>query len=1516
MEPSPSVSIKNAILTKLFLSPRINYLNQPNTDQMGVTARSLYIEVTQYDFTDESNAPFIGRIEEQKKLERKITPPCLTLDESQPDDASYQGSYLVAGYRGIGKSTLVKKVSNKLKDKVEKSGKKQLHVIDVYLSQGDLSDFDLLRQMFIQLYSSIDGDLKKNTKLVRPTIAITVAFLMSLAFGLSLPNIEPGLWPKFRFLYGSSLLENEVLVIIILSFLFVVFYSLSLQMFDLLLRRFKFLNVTEKNLKNKLEETNKRIHSGLEISDGGTSIQDSGLETTLLTKVLDSFRLDNGSKHYSQAYEKITVKELEFELKEILKAYRKLKKGYVLFIIDELDKLEPEFSYETENIIELGKSKVQSRRDSVAKLLANLKSFIHTADAKFVFIGGSEMYDASLADIADRESFYSSIFHDVIYINSFFKDWVSKKNGLSQMTEDYVIRNLLKDHKKKYYEIQQEIDKFYGALSPLDDADKFFTIYQLRRFIIFLTYRCNGSPKRLKELFESYLIKSNSYEHSRSEKKEKLILHYNVANKLEKSESIIVPKENEKVRTYFKLDYIQQYHIGFLYNIVTPYLLQNQKHFKLFSDKNLYLSAFLLDHILKFHRSAFSWRELELMPDIILGSKGPNLRAMMGSIVNYLLDRHFIRETTNAMFQYKFRSRASMEFKYISKISDENAAAFNFTYDESYHLKTFFKQKLKQKRLAHTSENSKDNNLSITISYLNSTIADLHYYDEEYESAIRYYNDSFEPLSRTNGSSEKLNNDEKVQFLRNRLLVSLCLEKTYRYDSTYSTLRNTIIESYKWDFKVFEKNEKEKEYKWEAPYKRMQLFLRPHLALLACIEKGRSDGITESNLRRNIQEYCGFMGLEELFPLQSFKPSLGYREFFKDKTRLGDHKRVQTLLSDYYQNIGSILFYKNRNFNSIHQKGAYGVWFEYLKIRDVGNEQITFEIHDNNDTVLNIQGLNYGSIQKVRESFKSQDRKYFFPSYACTFYYATAIGHILTPYQENLYGIFGDADFRPLQTGDDIRASKNRPYNVNRVHVFKKTKREHTSIRVQQSNASALKTFKTIERVLYNTRALHILSGKTAQSLGLVLSKLSDSILSSLGERTDFYESINHINKKSFAEKIPSVGDDNLNLFWFNFWNLKHSNDLKHIRFEKFFSIANVFYLNILSFRCYQLAGLYNDALFQLKKCLYILNTYCEDFKNPVLVSPSIPEIKSQFVYLFKKWLVHESNKLIQTHINNDLLMEREFVDKISEKGITKYSANNRLFSIDIEEIGFLSSQIEIKISSNHPRLLSLKRYKLSRNLNLLDNVYTRIQELTYNAYLGFQNIKPLFPCNADDQIQTVDFTNNDEDIVFSFAQRSVTEAVTIKKAVLISTFKELNLCFKNLLHITKTYGISYILSYSYLGSLHYNIHKTSEFTRFLEDNLNRLISTNNSDSVSKLLQELDIAEGWDFKHPEYDRKQAIDYYTKAVNLHAEGVEYKSMIKNMYILEDDFNDLLVHFCASLERSLINTGVVEEKMTFD
>ena len=378
----------------------------------------LYIEIPEYDFSGSQSELFIGRLESKKILKRRIEPK-----KSNKSKSKYQGCYLVSGFRGMGKTRLV--------DKAIEEVNKNNSVIPIHisLSQSGLDEYQVLRQIFTGFNSLI---IDEETVTVRGRIffiklaASIVSFITGIFIACEISMTKLGDSGKAIF----------ILFISIISILFL--QSILFSLINICYRKFLAFEAKRKSISRRLfSKLEKGVNSVQFFSNFGSG---SSLINTAIEK------LSNSDDNYKLSYDVLTAKELEIEIKTLLSLYKKIKKSKpILFIVDELDKLEPEFIEGEEDYFSLGKSRRLSRKESLVKILASLKSFINTSDAKFIFIGGAELYDASLADIADRESFYSSIFHEVIYVDSFFKDFEKKKIGLTQMVEVYVLKLLFGD---------------------------------------------------------------------------------------------------------------------------------------------------------------------------------------------------------------------------------------------------------------------------------------------------------------------------------------------------------------------------------------------------------------------------------------------------------------------------------------------------------------------------------------------------------------------------------------------------------------------------------------------------------------------------------------------------------------------------------------------------------------------------------------------------------------------------------------------------------------------------------------------------------------------------------------------------------------------------------------------------------------------------------------------------------------------------------------------------------------
>jgi hypothetical protein len=66
------------------------------------------------------------------------------------------------------------------------------------------------------------------------------------------------------------------------------------------------------------------------------------------------------------------------------------------------------------------------------------------------------------------------------------------------------------------------------------------------------------------------------------------------------------------------------------------------------------------------------------------------------------------------------------------------------------------------------------------------------------------------------------------------------------------------------------------------------------------------------------------------------------------------------------------------------------------------------------------------------------------------------------------------------------------------------------------------------------------------------------------------------------------------------------------------------------------------------------------------------------------------------------------------------------------------------------------------------------------------------------------------------------------------------------------------------------------------------------------------------FLAPNYSAEMAVKYYKKCLEAHREGVAYKEMIADMYLLDDDINNPELTFALAVERYRINSGDIQKK----
>lgn len=518
------------------------------------------------------------------------------------------------------------------------------------------------------------------------------------------------------------------------------------------------------------------------------------------------------------------VRDIETELIEVINTINSrecFRSNRVLFLIvlDELDKVEqradkaaepsapsreltpPDFTTAVDGFS--GSISHTDRRRMILQLLANMKLFLTSARAKFIFISGRELYEAFLADLSDREFAISSIFSGVIDVNSFlFPE--RDQSDIGSMTEQYVseilipknfLRKKMLDYTNLTEGFKREIPSlrwYTEYLSGLKNDEKDSEILreqtlEIRRvvmflhcFTIYLSHISNGSPKKIALYFEKYVRLKNDVRQSVWDD----TLEYGVPNRYV---LYFTPQDQQK--------------IGFIFHLAAPIMDVITNNVSNYDDKMLIAASFIVDHLFKFHGRGFSWRNIEQTPELLDVNKTPELRDFITSIVEFLQQFH-LSSIMVGLFQFKFRKRISEEISYMTRISDEAAAMFNFTLNESQAVKQHNIQLLNY--LMELNRIAGDDVHADAIARIHATLGDLYFQEEDYTRAIQEYRNVLSQLDR----HVRPDGSEPPASMLTRIRCMLKLGLTCEYRKTFDTAYITYCRLVNAMISVREVNEK------------------------------------------------------------------------------------------------------------------------------------------------------------------------------------------------------------------------------------------------------------------------------------------------------------------------------------------------------------------------------------------------------------------------------------------------------------------------------------------------------------------------------------------------------------------------------------------------------------------------------------------------------------------------------------------------------------------------------------
>ncbi|OAI15390.1 hypothetical protein A1507_14410 [Methylomonas koyamae] len=428
----------------------------------------------------------------------------------------------------------------------------------------------------------------------------------------------------------------------------------------------------------------------------------------------------------------------------------------ITFVFDELDKLatktdalsKPDQKQTNKSFDDPYSNDIELYRLGLMKdLLSDMKRIITASAARYIFVGGRLLHDDWLADGARRQPLLTSIFSDEIYLPSLLNDpslhwWSAGESIVNGFWNcSYPLTARIHEYFLYQYQIAQSrneksmahtwapiialkerqteprgfiqdsvpsvkledvkiIDCSDGA--KLDGAEWYTS--RTRSFIYFLTYRSNGNPKRLNELLASFIVSTDRH------------IPYDrrgIGSDLDCQDILYFP-DAKVYRIQLIARIFRQLRNGFEHKL------------KGRDDKAITSLIYLSDFIIKFHNRAFSWESLELIDEITHLHRGHDLRSLLHDLVEHYSDR-YLHRIINGMYTYRFHSYFANEIEYLSRQSEEEMAAFNFTLDESQTLRANLLSQL---------ENQKDNQTNTDIL---SMLGELHECYQEYAKSREYY---------------------------------------------------------------------------------------------------------------------------------------------------------------------------------------------------------------------------------------------------------------------------------------------------------------------------------------------------------------------------------------------------------------------------------------------------------------------------------------------------------------------------------------------------------------------------------------------------------------------------------------------------------------------------------------------------------------------------------------------------------------------------------------------------------
>ena len=1443
-----------------------------------------------------------------------------------------RGAYLVTGYRGMGKTSYVRKAIAEYKDHLESQKNVATQLVDHHISfaQNDLKELDILRQ----ITKFIKDDLKRNHRLrfvkyfERKT---SIIFYACLSFAILFLT---------KYICGSTFVTemvksdsmNGLLVISIVAGLllyqiiqFSIFILRQVTSLNSLVSIFRQVDILyarcqgELSNENGVEGTSEQLpigftnktskkynplgakeaeHELIDIlkkyelikffefrksngPDGKCNkvfnFRNLIIASCLLIPTLeiyytyalnfpDASRLKIGLLLLSYAGSLFLLYQLLFGMdRSLFKMFRK----EFIFVFDELDKIEPKTGkeYFSENVAastnlhyDTYTNSIRERKELIIGLLSSLKYFVSEANSRFIFIAGREMFDASLADISDRQSSLSSIFHQVVYVDSFYRDSPDNRGqaaGIGEMVEEYLETILIP---QKYIDSQEAgyqdigldytghfLSNYYQYISTLYSKGEkpkeeiLKIIFTLQNFIIYITYRSNGSPKKMVRLLEENIVSLTE------EDEHRMTVRSDISD--------------GKDALYLKFSYKKQYKLGFTSYLFRPFLLMYGNFIRQYGDSLLVSTPYLIDNIIKFHPFAFSVKNLELLPEVISSNKSPELRSFIEKLVFFLSQNH-IRETETGLFEHKFYDRTHNEIAFLSKVAEEESAAFNFSLDENYPIKKHLITRINELRTHHKDFRNGNDNFSGSLSFLHDLLGDAELYDDEFEDAIISYSDAIHVLNCPNQTSG-FSTEQLILYVRFKLKIGLAHEKMKAYDIAMGHYSDSLQK-----IKEYIQQTGSASLAGDVPVMRELIqFASRSLAALIFVQEKLEEGLTVQKIKKFNQTFLSLI----------------------EATGKKDYAGRDIIEAKHYTQIAIIAFYKNLTFPYNFDVSPKSKWVCIgsrfnPKLLSLFNTPPLFQEAYIQKSFDELVSLYDGAIFEKVNDHMERDFRFSFISYV---YYKKSLACHLSEAQRS-----GSLEALIVTCFDLIYKFDNK-HGKNMLNGLGNT----------------LSRLGDLLFTLYQTMDNKPVPGR--------------DILTSVRAH---YESVTDVNK-SILSKLDT-----------GFLAILRAGKSKLPKKNKTtIELDGILSIYYVSARFFLKAGRSNSGSFQFRKMMMLIKSF---------VRFDSPEDRA-----LTKWLEDSLlNKMLEISSWNNNSADRPQILKYKDyfnvrqiqtpKNYSRFIYTNLSNNPEVKESILLLAALKVK-GSNYSAYTSLDDFvdkcpeqHLITRFNGVSHQLSRVMELELQVQINYKFMKESLDARlrniTSSAFGLLAWEKDFEQIEihaphislrdYHYENKSGTSKKLILQLLSITdpTRTDLKLivnehfqitansihCLHQIINILNTYGLTHFLNQSYLAGMH---EKLGDWLKHLH--LSKMLHTEmgmdvNMDTIFNKLLGFRVIHTLDVL-PQY--QLALQYYYEASQVHSEGAAYKFMIGNFIYLEDDYYDNLGHFGAALERQRINSG---------